>query len=285
MTTSWTCPAPERGRSNCIRGGRQPMRHQRNIAGTIQASTRVVRAAWQHTRSARHQAVEDDLPSPAGRKRRRRIDAEPTRRGSWRRRPRRGDVGPLAARANTARVACFTAPTRALASLGVSMDDGQLVQLLEQIEAMDQRPRSVTAHEVMTTDIDYGRSRNVHAYRGRRAGRKRYQWSSCSSRLMKRVDSGRFRGGFGARTSDDDGFGSHVEDDPQSERCCTSAVMPVWLNWPPRLGSVERCGPGCTRPRPDPPAEPVRSRPRKRVRRKPPTVFSAPGEAWAGGMR
>lgn len=47
----------------------------------------------------------------------------------------------------------LTAPTRALASLGVSMDDGQLVQLLEHIEAMDQRPRTVTAHDVMTTAV------------------------------------------------------------------------------------------------------------------------------------
>src|SRR5205823_14817117 len=45
------------------------------------------------------------------------------------------------------------APTRALATLGVSLDDGELVQLLELIEAMDERPIRVTAHDVMTTDV------------------------------------------------------------------------------------------------------------------------------------
>jgi CBS domain-containing protein len=47
----------------------------------------------------------------------------------------------------------LTAPTRALATLGVSLDDDQLVQLLEQIEAMDQRSMPVTAREVMTTNV------------------------------------------------------------------------------------------------------------------------------------
>ncbi len=47
----------------------------------------------------------------------------------------------------------LTAPTRALASLGVSMDDAELVQLLEEVEAMDQRPRVVTARDVMTADV------------------------------------------------------------------------------------------------------------------------------------
>ena len=45
------------------------------------------------------------------------------------------------------------APTRALATLGVSLDDGELVQLLELIEAMGERPIRVTAHDVMTTDV------------------------------------------------------------------------------------------------------------------------------------
>ena len=45
------------------------------------------------------------------------------------------------------------APTRTLAMLGVNLDDDQLVQLLEQIEAMDQRPVPVTARDVMTTEV------------------------------------------------------------------------------------------------------------------------------------
>jgi CBS-domain-containing membrane protein len=45
------------------------------------------------------------------------------------------------------------APTRTLATLGISLDDEQLVQLLEQIEAMDNRPIPVTARELMTTNV------------------------------------------------------------------------------------------------------------------------------------
>jgi signal-transduction protein with cAMP-binding, CBS, and nucleotidyltransferase domain len=44
-------------------------------------------------------------------------------------------------------------PTRALASLGVSLDDEQIVQLLELIAAMDEHPIRVTAHDVMTTNV------------------------------------------------------------------------------------------------------------------------------------
>jgi CBS-domain-containing membrane protein len=51
------------------------------------------------------------------------------------------------------RALVLTAPTRALAALGVSLDDEQLVELLEQIEAMEQRPRALTAHDVMTTNV------------------------------------------------------------------------------------------------------------------------------------
>jgi CBS domain-containing protein len=47
----------------------------------------------------------------------------------------------------------LTAPTRALATLRVSLDDDQLVELLEQIEAMDQRSIHVTAREVMTSNV------------------------------------------------------------------------------------------------------------------------------------
>jgi CBS domain-containing protein len=45
------------------------------------------------------------------------------------------------------------APTRALATLGVCLDDDELVQLLELVEAMSERPTRVTAHDVMTTDV------------------------------------------------------------------------------------------------------------------------------------
>ena len=45
------------------------------------------------------------------------------------------------------------APTRALGALGVSMDDEQIVDLLELIEAMDEPSVRVTAHDVMTTNV------------------------------------------------------------------------------------------------------------------------------------
>jgi CBS domain-containing protein len=44
----------------------------------------------------------------------------------------------------------LTAPTGALATLGVALDDNELVSLLEQIEAMDERPLPITARDVMT---------------------------------------------------------------------------------------------------------------------------------------
>src|SRR5436189_35014 len=44
----------------------------------------------------------------------------------------------------------LTAPTGALATLGVNLDDNELVQLLEQIEALDERALPVTAKDVMT---------------------------------------------------------------------------------------------------------------------------------------
>jgi len=46
----------------------------------------------------------------------------------------------------------LAAPTGALATLGVSLDDNELVYLLEQIEALDERALPVTAHDVMTPD-------------------------------------------------------------------------------------------------------------------------------------
>ena len=47
----------------------------------------------------------------------------------------------------------LTAPTRALATLGVSLDDLELVQLLEEIDAMDRPTHLVTAREVMTAEV------------------------------------------------------------------------------------------------------------------------------------
>jgi CBS domain-containing protein/rubredoxin len=46
----------------------------------------------------------------------------------------------------------LTAPTGALATLGVNLDDNELVQLLEQIEALDERALPVTARDVMSPD-------------------------------------------------------------------------------------------------------------------------------------
>jgi CBS domain-containing protein len=46
----------------------------------------------------------------------------------------------------------LTAPTGALATLGVVLDDHELVLLLEQIEALDERALPVTASDVMTRD-------------------------------------------------------------------------------------------------------------------------------------
>jgi CBS domain-containing protein/rubredoxin len=46
----------------------------------------------------------------------------------------------------------LTAPTGALATLGVVLDDHELVLLLEQIEALDERALPVTASDVMTRE-------------------------------------------------------------------------------------------------------------------------------------
>ncbi len=46
----------------------------------------------------------------------------------------------------------LSAPTGALATLGVALDDNELVYLLEQIEALDERALPVTARDVMTPD-------------------------------------------------------------------------------------------------------------------------------------
>ena len=46
----------------------------------------------------------------------------------------------------------LTAPTGALATLGVVLDDNELVLLLEKIEELDERTLPVTAADVMTPD-------------------------------------------------------------------------------------------------------------------------------------
>src|ERR1044072_5587246 len=46
----------------------------------------------------------------------------------------------------------LTAPTGALATLGVVLDDNELVQLLERIEELDERALPVTAADIMTPD-------------------------------------------------------------------------------------------------------------------------------------
>ncbi|HET6318384.1 MAG TPA: CBS domain-containing protein [Chloroflexota bacterium] len=57
----------------------------------------------------------------------------------------------------------LSAPTGALATLGVALDDNELVYLLEQIEALDERALPVTARDVMTPDpVTLGRDMSVH---------------------------------------------------------------------------------------------------------------------------
>src|SRR3954452_13647144 len=46
----------------------------------------------------------------------------------------------------------LSAPTGALATLGVNLDDNELVYLLEHIETLDERALPVTARDVMTAD-------------------------------------------------------------------------------------------------------------------------------------
>lgn len=57
----------------------------------------------------------------------------------------------------------LTAPTGALATLGVVLDDNELVQLLEKIEALDERALPVTAADVMTADpVTFKPDTSVH---------------------------------------------------------------------------------------------------------------------------
>src|SRR3984893_4304987 len=57
----------------------------------------------------------------------------------------------------------LTAPTGALASLGVVLADNELVQLLERIEELDERHLPVTALDVMTPDpVTFSPDMSVH---------------------------------------------------------------------------------------------------------------------------
>src|ERR1700687_2973575 len=57
----------------------------------------------------------------------------------------------------------LTAPTGALATLGVVLDDHELVLLLERIEALDERHLPVTALDVMTPDpVTFRPETSVH---------------------------------------------------------------------------------------------------------------------------
>src|SRR3954454_15811606 len=57
----------------------------------------------------------------------------------------------------------LTAPTGALATLGVVLDDNELVQLLDRIEALDDRALPITAAEVMTADpVTFKPETSVH---------------------------------------------------------------------------------------------------------------------------
>jgi CBS domain-containing protein len=57
----------------------------------------------------------------------------------------------------------LTAPTGALATLGVVLDDNDLVNLLEQIEALDERALPVTARDIMSPDpVTLGPDISVH---------------------------------------------------------------------------------------------------------------------------
>jgi CBS-domain-containing membrane protein len=57
----------------------------------------------------------------------------------------------------------LTAPTGALATLGVVLDDNELVQLLEKIEELDERALPVTAADIMTPDpLTLKRDTSVH---------------------------------------------------------------------------------------------------------------------------
>src|ERR1700737_2574903 len=57
----------------------------------------------------------------------------------------------------------LTAPTGALATLGVVLDDNELVMLLERIEALDERHLPVTALDVMTPDpVTFRPETSVH---------------------------------------------------------------------------------------------------------------------------
>src|SRR5919202_4622477 len=57
----------------------------------------------------------------------------------------------------------LTAPTGALATLGVVLDDDDVVELLDRIEALDDRALPVTAADIMTADpVTFRPEKSVH---------------------------------------------------------------------------------------------------------------------------
>src|SRR5438552_12193064 len=57
----------------------------------------------------------------------------------------------------------LSAPTGALATLGVALDDNDLVELLDRIEALDDRALPVTALDIMTPDpVTFRPETSVH---------------------------------------------------------------------------------------------------------------------------
>jgi CBS domain-containing protein/rubredoxin len=57
----------------------------------------------------------------------------------------------------------LSAPTGALATLGVALDDNEIVQLLDRIEALDDRALPITATDVMTPDpVTFRPEMSVH---------------------------------------------------------------------------------------------------------------------------
>src|SRR5438067_1796164 len=57
----------------------------------------------------------------------------------------------------------LTAPTGALATLGVVLDDNELVLLLERIEELDERALPVTAGDIMTPEpVTFSPETSVH---------------------------------------------------------------------------------------------------------------------------
>jgi CBS domain-containing protein len=57
----------------------------------------------------------------------------------------------------------LSAPTGALATLGVALDDNEIVELLDRIEALDERALPITATDIMTPDpVTFRPETSVH---------------------------------------------------------------------------------------------------------------------------